>query len=151
MGVDETIGEAPTDWFAAAPPAVPEKERFAERLPPPPADLPPPRTVRPRPSAASLAPSEAVGDARARAASAATLTELLSAVQGFEGCGLKATAKSLCFARGSEKAREICLACADICQACGDECARHQHDHCRRCAEACRRCADECRRMAAAA
>jgi hypothetical protein len=64
-----------------------------------------------------------------------------------EICVLAAAA----MARDSEKAREICAACADVCDACGEECGKHGHDHCQRCAAACRRCAEECRRMAAAA
>ena len=36
---------------------------------------------------------------------AATLAELEALVAGFEGCALKRTAKSLCFARGREDAR----------------------------------------------
>lgn len=56
---------------------------------------------------------------------------------------------TILMSRGSERAAEFCLLCADVCEECAQECERHQHmEHCRRCAEACRRCAAECRRMA---
>ena len=56
---------------------------------------------------------------------------------------------TILMSRGSERAAEFCLLCADACEECAQECERHQHmEHCRRCAEACRRCAAECRRMA---
>jgi len=44
-------------------------------------------------------------DARERARSATDLGELEELLAGFDGCPLKATAKSLCFARGSAAAR----------------------------------------------
>ncbi|MEO6914275.1 MAG: four-helix bundle copper-binding protein [Chitinophagaceae bacterium] len=50
---------------------------------------------------------------------------------------------------GSEKAKEICLLCADICEACSKECGQHKMKHCQECAEACKACAAECRKMAA--
>ncbi len=52
-------------------------------------------------------------------------------------------------ARGSERARELCRACAEICEQCAAECGKHSAEHCQRCAEACRRCAEECRKIAA--
>ncbi len=52
---------------------------------------------------------------------------------------------------GSDRAREICLICAEVCDKCAAECEKHDHhDHCRECAVACRKCAEECRAMAAA-
>ena len=81
MGVDETIGEAPVDYFAVPAP-----------------ELPPARPVTPaRPAQAR--PSSA------RPGEVATLGELKALVAAFEGCALKRTAKSLCFARGSPEAR----------------------------------------------
>jgi uracil-DNA glycosylase family 4 len=81
MGVDEAIGEAPLDCFAAPPP-----------------ELAAPRPVtRARPAQAR--------PASARPGEAPTLTELEPLVASFEGCALKRTAKSLCFARGSPAAR----------------------------------------------
>ncbi|MEX1061097.1 MAG: uracil-DNA glycosylase [Methyloceanibacter sp.] len=88
MGVDEAIGEAPVDCFAA-PAAGPS----------------PPRTEpRPRPAAARP-PAAASREGIMSIGQAATLAELEALVAGFEGCPLKRTAKSLCFARGREDAR----------------------------------------------
>jgi uracil-DNA glycosylase len=82
MGVDEAIGEQPVDCFA-----------------PPAARAVPPRTT-PRPRASAPA------DIRASSvAEAVTLAELEAMAGAFEGCALKRTAKSLCFARGREDAR----------------------------------------------
>src|ERR1043166_7108314 len=81
MGVDEAIGEVPVDCFAVPAP-----------------ELPPARPVTPaRPAQAR--PSSA------RPSVAATLAELEALIAAFEGCALKRTAKSLCFARGSSEAR----------------------------------------------
>ena len=88
MGVDEAIGEAPVDCFAALA-----------------AEPSPPRTQpRPRPAAARP-PAAASGEGVMSIGQAATLAELEALVAGFEGCALKRTAKSLCFARGREDAR----------------------------------------------
>lgn len=105
MGVDEAIGDAPVDWFAAAAaakerPARPEPEPQARHYPAP-APAPAPR----RPGFANVAPDEAVMDARERAAGANTLAELEKALADFTGCSLKATAKNTCFKRGSDEAR----------------------------------------------
>ena len=81
MGVDEAIGEVPVDYFAVPAPELP-----------PARPVTPARPAQPRPSYAR--PSEA-----------ATLAELEALIAAFEGCALKRTAKSLCFARGSSEAR----------------------------------------------
>jgi len=81
MGVDEAIGEVPVDYFAVPAPELPAA-RFVT----------PARPAQARPSSAR--PSEA-----------ATLAELEALIAAFEGCALKRTAKSLCFARGSSGAR----------------------------------------------
>jgi len=92
MGVDEAIGEAPVDCFAAAadfkpaPRPAPEPRRAA----------PPPRAA---PRAASASSTRGIG------AEVSTLAELQELVARFDGCSLKRTAKNLCFARGSEQAR----------------------------------------------
>jgi DNA polymerase len=91
MGVDEAIGEEPVDCFAAA------------RLKP--ASRPAPEVkmasgpVRIAPRSARPASTRDVG------AEVSTLRELEALVAGFEGCSLRRTAKSLCFARGSAEAR----------------------------------------------
>ena len=81
MGVDEAIGEVPVDYFAVPAPELPEARPVT-----------PARPAQARPSSAR--PSEA-----------ATLAELEALIAAFEGCALKRTAKSLCFARGSSEAR----------------------------------------------
>jgi uracil-DNA glycosylase len=53
----------------------------------------------------ATAPDAAVMAARARAPMAATLDALAEMLAAFDGCGLKATAKSLCFYRGTQQAR----------------------------------------------
>ena len=91
MGVDEAVGEVPFDSFAApqpkpAPRRAPEVKMAAR----------PPRAA---PRAARPISTRGIG------AEISTLTELEALVAGFEGCSLRRTAKSLCFARGSASAR----------------------------------------------
>lgn len=64
----------------------------------------PPR-AEPRPGFASTPPDAAELAARTAAREATSLDALLAALQRFDGCGLKATAKNLCFYRGAEQAR----------------------------------------------
>lgn len=64
----------------------------------------PPR-AEPRPGFASTPPDAAELAARTVAREATSLDALLAALQRFDGCGLKATAKNLCFYRGAEQAR----------------------------------------------
>ncbi|MGI8724228.1 MAG: uracil-DNA glycosylase [Methyloceanibacter sp.] len=86
MGVDEAIGDVPIDRFAplllVSSPHVARPER--------------------RPSAQS--PAQPAVPA-ARPGDAATLQALQEMVASFEDCALKRTAKTLCFARGSETAK----------------------------------------------
>ena len=97
MGVDEIIDNRQVDWFKAAAkrPSNQAARQVAQRSQP----------AEPRPGFASIAPDEAVMDARERAAGAKTLEELEQALAGFDGCPLKATAKKMCFSRGNDKAR----------------------------------------------
>jgi uracil-DNA glycosylase len=80
MGADEAIGEAPFNCFATPAPAASSLR------------------VTPKPQPVSGAGGNG-------ASQAATLAELEGLVAGFDGCALKRTAKSLCFARGREDAR----------------------------------------------
>ncbi len=84
MGVDEAIGEAPVD-------------NFARPVPSPKAQ---PTTQTPKPTTASVSPFD-----RSGIGEATSLAALEALVAQFDGCGLKRTAKSLCFARGSSEAR----------------------------------------------
>jgi uracil-DNA glycosylase len=65
------------------------------------------RAVRQPPAGAS--PDAAVLAARAAAGEAGTLDELAAVLARFDGCGLKATAKNLCFYRGATQARLILI------------------------------------------
>lgn len=117
MGVDAALQDEPIDWLArgACPPGagfalpaanVERKQEVARPEPP-----------RTRPSAppaqAPRAPRQFVGTpppageagSRSELAAARTLPDLEAILRRFEGCGLKATAKNLCFYRGAERAR----------------------------------------------
>jgi uracil-DNA glycosylase len=92
-GVDEAIGDAPVDRFAAVePPAA---------VLPLPMDMP----AKPAPSPAPAA-TEGIGDARQLAAEAKTLEELRDALLRFKGLeSLSRTATQLVFADGNPQAR----------------------------------------------
>ena len=49
-----------------------------------------------------------------------------------------------------ERARELCLACAELSDRCAEECEAFREEYFRQCEETCRRCAAWCRRAAAA-
>ena len=92
MGVDEVIGDVPLDCFATtAAPSPPARERkaIAPRVPP--------------------RPVLETANARGLAREATSLAELEALVAQFDGCPLKRTAKSLCFARGSAEARVMLI------------------------------------------
>lgn len=128
-GVDTATGGQPLDWLARGP--VPPADGFlwpnrqssgasatAPEAPDPAASRPPPTSsahappvaaakiglARPRPQT-PLAASEAETEARRIARAAPTLDALEAALRAFDGCSLKATAKNLCFYRGSPSAR----------------------------------------------
>ncbi|MEZ5924227.1 MAG: uracil-DNA glycosylase family protein [Hyphomicrobiaceae bacterium] len=128
MGVTDHAVDQPTDWFdlerqiqarrqeagvrqvsgGPKPPARPVSP--VARAPTPGSQSPPAAPSAPRQPAAPrrpvpVAPDAAVMTARSQAGSATTLAELAQTLQRFDGCGLKATAKSLCFYRGAERAR----------------------------------------------
>ena len=101
-GVDMAVDEIAHDRFAesAARAQVLEQKPTAARG----AEVfHQPAAILSRP--ATLAPEEAVRDARHRAASAATLDELRGLLEAFEGCGLKATASRLVFSGGTAGSR----------------------------------------------
>jgi uracil-DNA glycosylase family 4 len=167
MGVDEIVGETPSDWAqmtfrpmarpaddvtpdptpasgaqpgtraslmpaparAGAQPDRAHPDRAPTDFGPPPIGEPPPydefdqryerpspATSRPQPTtgasvsrAGAQAADAAVMAAREQAARAASLEELEALLKGFDGCGLKATAKSLCFYRGAARARVMVI------------------------------------------
>jgi uracil-DNA glycosylase family 4 len=111
-GVDALVAEQPVDRLAEPAPAglaSPAQPRAPERPPStirttlPPKGLPPTPAVPPGP--APLAPDVAVMAAREAVRSARTLDELRTILEGFEGCGLRKTAKQLVFADGNPQAR----------------------------------------------
>jgi DNA polymerase len=127
MGVDGALDEAGTDWLArdeAVPgqafalrasgpppaagrgaPAVGQSARAPGRFNTPHAeDAPPPAREVPR-RFPTTPPDAATQSARDAARMAATLDELRAVLERFDGCALKATAKSLCFFRGRPDAR----------------------------------------------
>ena len=109
MGVDEAVSDTPTDWFALAPKPVPDPG--AER---PQTNDPVNRSAAPTRADrsrlfADMPPSQAAMDARERARSAGSLDDLEQLLAGFDGCPLKATAKNMCFARGSPAARVMLI------------------------------------------
>ena len=89
-GADEAIGDHPVNRWAE-PDTAPAR---------PAAPTHPPT----RPGMDVVPPGDMSGDARRLAAGCKTLDELRSAVDGFDGCALKATAKSLVFADGNPNA-----------------------------------------------
>lgn len=114
MGVDAAVQSSPVNWLSRgdnapgagftikgsqAAPAEPRREPPARPMVSPPAA---PRAPRQFPGRAptngdSGVATDAIGKA-------ATLAELKGLLDRFEGCGLKATAKNLCFYRGAEHA-----------------------------------------------
>lgn len=101
MGVTEAISEEPADRFDESAHAKPTKRSDARST----SAAPQERPQNSRTVFSDVAPDEAVMDARERAAKATSLEELEKALEGFNGCPLKATAKNTCFKRGSDAAR----------------------------------------------
>ena len=125
MGVDGVVADAPTDWLergdlapgagivvgpAAA--SVPRPGPIRQTVAPPPLEAAAAaRSLSPAASSPSAArqfpttpPAAAETAARQAARAAATLDELDLAIRKFEGCGLKATAKTACVYRGAARA-----------------------------------------------
>lgn len=116
-GVDEVIGEEPTDWSALSPRsrvqaavASPSVSRAPGAMATPPVAAPPaprqnaPAAARPA-DPGPLGAAEAGQSARIAASSAKTLDELKEALAAFDGCALKKTATNLVFGMGSRSAR----------------------------------------------
>jgi uracil-DNA glycosylase family 4 len=114
-GVDTAVGETPNDWLSdrPAPPATPDLQPEAQ----PPGESPsaPPNSPAPRkplvtaplppPVAAPPPPDAAVMAAREAARNAASLDELRTILDRFDGCALKSSASRLVFADGTPGAR----------------------------------------------
>jgi uracil-DNA glycosylase family 4 len=98
-GLDFAIEEVPIDRFAAA--AAPAAEPVKPRPSPAPAT-----PIAPAPPRTDIVLPDGAQAARARelARQAASLEELHAILQTFDGCNLRATAKSLVFADGNPQA-----------------------------------------------
>lgn len=124
MGVTDIVDAEPTNWLDSANRVPgqafqPPRSSAPRESAPAPRDARPaqapaaPRATAPRPAPASVpprqfvgtAPDAAVASARSEASRAASLAELEAILARFDGCSLKATAKSLVFFRGAERAR----------------------------------------------
>jgi len=115
MGVDGVLDEAATDWLAREE-AVPGNAFSLQKVERPSPDAASASPVTSRSAAPDEArepsrrfptapPDAAAVSARQAARAARTLDELRAVLDGFDGCALKATAKSLCFYRGRPDAR----------------------------------------------
>ena len=126
MGVDAALEERPLDWLArgeaapgalfniqtlragggaapATPPAAPRVEMPG--APPRPSYAPSAPIAKPARQFPARAPVAPASDPGADLDGARSLTELGALLGSFEGCGLRTTAKNLCFYRGAERAR----------------------------------------------
>lgn len=136
MGIGDALAATATNWLAKgkeAPPrfvpakpqanaaeAMPGSASARRSAPTPPAagsgaGAPSSRTPSAAPAARPAAPSVTISDeaaeanARETAHRAASLDELHALLLAFDGCGLKATAKNLCFYRGAQQARVMII------------------------------------------
>lgn len=123
-GVDEAIEDAPVDRYAASaaaqaarPTAASAAAQAAKAAPPAAATTAAPAAASRRvaepplisPAAVPLESPAAVEDARATAAAATTLAELKAAIEAFEGCALKRTAKNTVFGDGNPDTRVMVI------------------------------------------
>jgi DNA polymerase len=106
MGAAALVGERPIDRFAAVAEAAPAPPRSSHPV----AAVPGPRRPERPVGAPALRTTTAVAQsARELAAACADLGELETALAAFDGCGLKETALSLCFADGNPQARVMLI------------------------------------------
>ena len=100
IGVDETIAEEPEDWLAPQPEPVPPTG-----IPATAAETAAPAKPRPRSDAPPVGAEQAIADAVTLAKQATNVEELRAALEGFDGCALKKTARNLCFTDGNPEAK----------------------------------------------
>jgi uracil-DNA glycosylase family 4 len=106
--VQPTPGQRQFDPAREARPAPAQEPRRTAPTAPPRAAPTQPPAAPPR-QFTSTAPDAAELGARTAARTAKSLEELEAALKNFDGCGLKATAKNLCFYRGAPKARVMII------------------------------------------
>ncbi|RTL55375.1 MAG: uracil-DNA glycosylase [Bradyrhizobiaceae bacterium] len=106
-GVDCALAEAPVNRLSEIATEERPAERAAPRVPVPRPAPAPIRADMTGTMAATMAaaPDAAIESARALAPKAATLEDLRSLLEAFDGCALKTTATQLVFADGNPKAR----------------------------------------------
>ena len=123
MGVDAALEERPLDWLArgeAAPgalfnvqtartgvavaPAIPPRVEMPGTSPRP-SYSPSAPIAKPARQFPPRVPAAPASDTGADLNGARSLAELGALLGSFEGCGLRTTAKNLCFYRGAERAR----------------------------------------------
>jgi DNA polymerase len=108
MGVGHPVGETPIDWLSRGELGpgrdlklpTPERETAAGGAPTVSPSAPLPQRQFP-----ATPPDAAIMSARGLAREAQSLSELRATLASFDGCSLKATAKSLCLYRGAALAR----------------------------------------------
>lgn len=134
MGADAALEETAINWLARGDvrpgaefklpeavqpiPASQARPPVSRPTPEPPQAAPRPRPAmqlvpaEPQPSARNFptaAPDEVTFAARQSAGAAQSIEDLQARLAAFDGCGLKATAKSLCFYRGAVRARVMVI------------------------------------------
>ena len=106
MGADEAIAESPLNRLHASSRASPDPVGAVAVEPEQPQTSAIPLLTMPRPVVATPArPSAAEQSARALAAAASSLEELVDALAAFDGCPLKFTATKLVFADGNPNSK----------------------------------------------
>lgn len=128
LGIDAVLAEQPIDWLERPTAAPGEAVRSALRDiaagtgtrapaqspagPGPQGPAPAAMAAKPLPPASQRTAEQAkalrdpvAGSARRAAAAVTSLADLRAALESFEGCALKATAKNTCLYRGAERAR----------------------------------------------
>ncbi|HEV7255486.1 MAG TPA: uracil-DNA glycosylase [Mesorhizobium sp.] len=107
-GVTDAVEEAAVDRFALAdlpPPILPAEPQTSSQRPARTSLLPQQPAAPPKPRAVPAVPDEGQAAlAREQAAAARTLDELKAAMEAFNGCNLKFTAKNIVFADGDPQA-----------------------------------------------
>jgi DNA polymerase len=106
MGAAALVGERPIDRFGAAVEAAPAPPRLSHPVAAAPG---PGRRERPVGAPPLRSATAVAQSAREIAAACASLAELETALAAFDGCGLKETALSLCFADGNPQARVMLI------------------------------------------
>lgn len=112
MGADEAVGDAPVDRYGEAAEAARAAKAKAGQASAGPPQAPAERRVAPTRAPVQApapvtagSPDELAESARERAAACSSLDELRTALEAFDECGLKRTAKNLVFCDGSPDGR----------------------------------------------